>query len=214
MVVSSWGAGVRGLWDGEAMVSPPDLSPAAQRLRDVVRHVSDAQLNHPTPCEGRTVAQLLAHLSGLTAAFRAAADKELGPLTDTTPDQNGWPEPASTWRDDIPAQADRLAIAWHDPEAWTGMTRAGGFDAPAEVMGLVALGEITFHAWDLATATGQELEVDDATTDALTAYVEGFDPSGTPGMFGPAVDTRWPTPFERVIARTGRDPRWQAPETA
>lgn len=195
------------------MTNPPDLSPAAERLSDLVRNVSDGQLDHPTPCEGRTVSQLLAHLSGLTVAFRAAADKELGPLTDTNPDQEGWPEAAPTWRDDIPNQADRLAGAWANPQAWTGMTRAGGADLPAEVMGLVALGEITFHAWDLASATGQDLEVDEATTAALAAYVEGFDPSGTPGMFGPAVDTRWPTPFERVVARTGRDPHWQAPET-
>ncbi len=196
------------------MTNPPDLRPSADRLSDLVNGVADAQLDHPTPCEGRTVSQLLAHLSGLTVAFRAAADKELGPLTDTSPDQEGWPEAAPTWRNDIPAQSDRLATAWNNPEAWTGMTRAGGFDAPAEVLGLVALGEITFHAWDLATATGQQLEVDEATTEALTAYVEGFDPSGTPGMFGAAVDVRWPTPFERVIARTGRDPRWQAPESS
>lgn len=74
------------------MATPPDLSPAAQRLSNVVRHVDDAQLDHPTPCEGRTVSQLLAHIGGLTTAFRAAADKELGPLTDTNPDQDGWPK--------------------------------------------------------------------------------------------------------------------------
>lgn len=194
------------------MTNPPDLRPSADRLSDLVNGVADAQLDHPTPCEGRTVSQLLAHLSGLTVAFRAAADKELGPLTDTNPDENGWPEAPPTWRDDLPAQSDALATAWQDPEAWVGMTRAGGFDAPAEVLGLVALGEITFHAWDLAKATGQELDVDEVTTGALAAYAEGFDPGGSPGMFGPAVDTRWPTAFDRVIARTGRDPHWQAPE--
>ncbi|MFC7486921.1 TIGR03086 family metal-binding protein [Knoellia sp. CPCC 206453] len=193
------------------MTNPPDLSPAAQRLRDVVRHVDDAQLDHPTPCEGRTVSQLLAHISGLTMAFRAAADKELGPLTDTNPDENGWPEASSHWRDEILERTSRLADAWQQPEAWTGMTRAGGVDLPAEVMGLVALGEITFHAWDLAAATGQSLDVDDATVEALKGYAEGFDPAGTPGMFLAAVDpSHTPTDFERVIARTGRDPRWQA----
>lgn len=196
------------------MTNPPDLRPSARRLRDLVTGVDDTQLGLPTPCEGRTVSQLLAHISGLTLAFRAAADKELGPLTDTNPDENGWPEASPGWRDDIPAQADRLATAWQDPEAWTGMTRAGGADLPAETMGLVALGEITFHAWDLATATGQGLVVDEETTAALAAYVEEFDPSGTPGMFGPALDPGWATDFERVIARTGRDPRWQAPKTS
>lgn len=195
------------------MTNPPDLRPSADRLSALVQGVADTQLDDPTPCEGRTVSQLLAHLSGLTVAFRAAADKELGPLTDMNPDEAGWPEAPPTWRAAIPAQSDALATGWGNPEAWVGMTRAGGFDAPAEVLGLVALGEITFHAWDLAKATGQELDVDEETTGALAAYAEGFDPTGTPGMFGPAVDTRWPTPFDRVIARTGRDPHWQAPES-
>ncbi|KGN31907.1 hypothetical protein N802_19325 [Knoellia sinensis KCTC 19936] len=195
------------------MVNPPDLTPAAQKLSDVVRGVDDTQLDLPTPCEGRSVSQLLAHVHGLTASFRASADKELGPLTDTNPDQDGWPEPVAAWREEIPARSERLAGAWHDPEAWSGMTRAGGFDAPAEVMGVVALSEITLHGWDLARATGQDFEPDEDTVRVLADYVEGFDPSGTPGMFGPAVDVGWATDFERVLARTGRDPRWQAPAT-
>lgn len=194
------------------MTNPPDLRPAADRLSDIVRGVDDRHLDRPTPCEGRTVSQLLAHLDGLTRAFRASADKELGPLTDSNPDAAGWPNASATWRDDIPAQNGTLADAWQRPEAWSGMTRAGGFDAPAEVMGLVALGEITFHGWDLARATGQDFEPDEATTEALAAYVEGFDPAGTPGTFGPAVHPMTArTDFDRVIARTGRDPRWQAP---
>lgn len=198
----------------KSMTNPPDLRPSAQRLSDLVGHVDDSQLDLPTPCEGRTVSQLLAHISGLTQAFRASADKELGPLTDTNPDDNGWPEASPGWRDDIPAQAARLAAAWQQPEAWVGMTRAGGADLPAEVMGVVALDEITVHGWDLAKATGQTLDVDDETVAVLTEFAQGFDPSGTPGMFGPAVDARWATDFDRVVARTGRDPRWKAPETA
>jgi len=194
------------------MANHPDLTPAADRLSSVVLGVDDGQLAHPTPCEGRVVAQLLAHVHGLTQAFRASADKELGPLTDTNPDQEGWARVEPGWREEIPEHAQRLARAWGDPEAWTGMTRAGGFDAPAEVMGLVALSEVTLHAWDLAAATGQELEVDDATVAALTSYVGQFDPAGTPGMFGPAVDAHGGTDFERVLARTGRDPRWRSPD--
>lgn len=194
------------------MTNPPDLTPSAQRLSELVRHVDDTQLDLPTPCEGRTVSQLLAHIGGLTTAFRAAADKELGPLTDTNPDENGWPEVSPGWRNDIPAQAERLAAAWRSPEAWTGMTRAGGTDLPAEVMGLVALGEVTLHGWDLAVATGQALQVDDPTVEALKGYSEEFDPKGTPGMFLAAVEPGGSsTEFERVLARTGRNPRWRAP---
>ncbi|WP_404383746.1 TIGR03086 family metal-binding protein [Knoellia locipacati] len=193
--------------------NPPDLGPSAQRLSDVVGGVDDSRLDDPTPCDGRTVSQLLGHLHGLTLAFRASADKELGPLTDTNPDQQGWPDAPPQWREEIPAQSERLAAAWQQPDAWTGMTRAGGFDAPAEVMGLVALNEITLHAWDLARATGQEFAPDEATVEALAGHVEGFDKGGTPGMFGPAVDVPGANEFERVLARAGRDPGWRAPES-
>ena len=56
-----------------------DLGPAGERLLAVAANVDDAELGAPTPCEGRTVGQLVQHLVGLTAAFRAAADKDLGP---------------------------------------------------------------------------------------------------------------------------------------
>ena len=53
-----------------------DLQAAGDRLLSIAEGVSDDQLGAPTPCEGRTVGQLLGHLVGLTAAFRAAAEKE------------------------------------------------------------------------------------------------------------------------------------------
>ena len=197
----------------EGMANPPDLTAATDRLSAVVRGVDDSQLDRPTPCDGRTVSQLLAHIHGLVQAFRASADKELGPLTDTNPDDDGWPQAPSTWRDDIPEHAGRLARAWQDPEAWTGMTRAGGFDAPAEAMGRVALAEVVLHGWDLARATGQEFAPDEATVQEMTGYAEGFEAQGTPGMFDAAVEVGADaTDFDRVLARTGRDPQWQAPE--
>ena len=194
------------------MGTTPDLHPAARRLADLVSHVDDTQLDHPTPCAGRTVSELLGHLHGLTAAFRASGDKELGPLTDTSPDADGWPQAPPGWRDEIPARTDRLASTWERPEAWTGVTRAGGVELPAEVMGVVALGEITLHAWDLARATGQDLDLDDGTAEVLQTHVEGFDLAGTPGMFGEAVPVRPDaSPLDRLVARTGRDPGWQPP---
>lgn len=193
------------------MDTRPDLFPSAQRLTGLLDGVTDDHLARPTPCEGRTVSQLLAHIDGLTAAFRAAADKDFGPLTDTNPDAGGWPEAPSGWREQIPARADALAQAWVAPDAWDGMTRAGGVELPAEVMGLVALGEVTLHGWDLAKATGQSFDIDDATLAVLSGYVQGFDTGGTPGIFGPAVEVPDDaSEFDRVLARAGRDPRWQA----
>ena len=56
------------------MDATPDFEAPVRRLLSLTANVSHAQLDDATPCEGRTVRQLLGHLAGLTAAFRAAAD--------------------------------------------------------------------------------------------------------------------------------------------
>jgi uncharacterized protein (TIGR03086 family) len=186
-----------------------DLGDAGHQLLSVVARVHDDQLGRPTPCEGRDVGQLLQHLVGLTGAFRASADKDFGPWTDTDPDEAGWPTLEPGWRDTISTRVPALVEAWRSPEAWQGTTRAGGLELPAEVAGLVALDELVLHGWDLAVATGQDYVCDDATAEACLQFVGQFDEAGTPGLFGPAVPVAGGvTPFERVLARSGRDPRW------
>ena len=186
-----------------------DLGPAGERLSDVAANVDDDQLASPTPCEGRTVGHLLGHLVGLTIAFRAAADKDFGPLTDISPDDAGWPDAEPGWRESLAEGVPALVAAWRDSDAWEGMTRAGGVDLPGEVCGLVALDEIVLHGWDLARATGQSYDCDDATAAACLQFVGGFDEGGTPGLFGPSValgpDA---SAFDTLLARSGRDPRW------
>ncbi|MDR7253545.1 uncharacterized protein (TIGR03086 family) [Nocardioides sp. BE266] len=190
---------------------PVDLQAAGDALLHVADSITDDQLGDPTPCEGRTVSQLIGHLTGLVVAFRAAADKELGPLTDTSPDASGWPEAPDGWREALAERVPPLVEAWRRPEAWEGMTRAGGVDLPGEVGGLVALDELVLHGWDLARATGQSYDADDPTADAVMQFVGGFEETGTPGLFGPSVtaDTG-ASRFEQVLARSGRDPHWSA----
>jgi uncharacterized protein (TIGR03086 family) len=191
------------------MDAKPDFTAPVRRLLGLAANVSDDQLDNTTPCQGRTVRQLIGHLVGLTAAFRAAADKDFGPLTDTNPDASGWPDADDGWRATLNRRGPLLVEAWRSPAAWEGMTRAGGVDLPGEVAGLVALDEVVLHGWDLARATGQDYEIDEQTAAALLPFVSGFDPAGTPGMFGPAVDTSPDsTAFEQVLARAGRDPEW------
>lgn len=186
-----------------------DLGPAAERLLAVAGSVRDDQLDAPTPCEGRTVGQLVQHLVGLTQALRAAADKDFGPLTDTSPDDGGWPEVEPGWREALGAHLPALVASWRQPDAWEGMTRAGGVDLPGEVGGLVALDEIVLHGWDLARATSQSYDCDDTTAHACMAFVGAFDEGGTPGLFGPSVEVGADaSPFDQVLARSGRDPQW------
>lgn len=99
-----------------------DLAPTAAETARIVAGVRDDQLGHPTPCTETSLAGMLDHLVGLTTAFRMAAEK--------TPPPGGPSASASDlvedWRSRLPAQLDALVAAWRSPDAWEGMTEAGG----------------------------------------------------------------------------------------
>lgn len=187
-----------------------DLSPATEMLSRVVMDIDDDQLGAPTPDGDATVADLLDHINTLSQAFAAAAAKDV---------DGSRPAPASDgsqlppdWRISLPEQLARLAAAWQSESAWTGMTKAGGIDMPAEVAASVATNEIIVHGWDLAAGTGQEYTADPELVEVATAFVEPTarqNPDGVPGLFGPAVAVPdGAPPLDRLLGLTGRDPAW------
>ncbi|WP_336116482.1 TIGR03086 family metal-binding protein [Streptomyces sp. PTD9-10] len=188
-----------------------DLGPQTRILARLAESVTDEQLPGPTPCPDLAVRNLLGHLLGLSAAFRDAARKDLGPHTDTPPN-TVVPDIGPGWREELPKVLDELADAWRDPAAWTGMTRAGGVDLPGAVAGAVAADELVIHGWDLARATGSPYAPDPA---ALTS-AHGFllaaadDPNRGKGPFGPVVPVRAEAPLlDRAVGLSGRDPGWR-----
>lgn len=184
-----------------------DLTSACQRTAQVLANVTDDQLTAATPCEDLRLDELVAHIGVLSHAFTAAARKDFGPMTDTPPTDGAQLD--ADWRTAYPARLAELARAWQDPAAWEGMSRAGGVDFPGAVGGSIALAEVVLHGWDLARAAGVPYDADEATTQALLEYLAQFDPSGTPGMFGPAKPiTDDAPPLDRIIAMSGRDPGW------
>src|SRR4051794_24002595 len=98
-----------------------DLGPQTRVVARLVEGVTDEQLGDVTPCPGTAVRNMLGHLLGLSVAFRDAARKDLGVMTDTAPD-TGASDIGPGWREDFPKILDGLAEAWRDPAAWTGMT--------------------------------------------------------------------------------------------
>jgi uncharacterized protein (TIGR03086 family) len=186
-----------------------DLAPQAAELARVVTGIRDDQLDDPTPCDGTPVAGLLAHVVGLTTAFRMAAEKTPvsgGPSAspdDLPPD----------WRTRIPTQLDALVEAWQQPSAWEGTAEAGGVVMPAPVAAIVTLDEVLVHGWDLAVATGQDYAADPASVAACTGFVAQAAAQGpTPGLFGPPVPVPDDAPpLDRLLGLTGRDPAWHPP---
>ncbi|WP_327094017.1 TIGR03086 family metal-binding protein [Nocardia vinacea] len=185
-----------------------DLEPAAATLEAVAGAITDDQLSAQTPCTDTSVRDLLAHVIGLTEAFRQAATKEA--VGRSVPPAVG-PESAlpADWRSRIPAQLKALVEAWREPAAWDGETEAGGVSAPAVVMATIALDEIVVHTWDLARATDQQPSVDPVHSTILLEFLRDTPPEGTPGMFGPVVQVLETAPsLDRIIGLTGRDPSW------
>jgi uncharacterized protein (TIGR03086 family) len=136
------------------------------------------------------VGDLLDHIRGVTMAWGGAAVKSRGNSSTMGPSGEA-SNLDSAWRSTLPRRLTELADAWSDPQAWTGLTRVGGNDLPAEVAGIALLGELVVHGWDLARATDQPFEPDPAT---LTTLYENVRQTFGPGhdeargeAFAPAV---------------------------
>lgn len=192
-----------------------DLTPAAQRLADLVARVSDDEMGRPTPCPAYTLGDLVEHVGGLALAFRAAAEKDTAsPYVNHTPSGDA-SRLGEGWRERIPADLAALARAWGGPGAWTGMTRIASQDAPAEMVGITAADELVVHGWDVARATGQpyapEPELLDAAHDFLAMFASPDAPAGPEVPFGPSREVPGDAPaLDRVLALAGRDPAWAA----
>lgn len=187
-----------------------DLGPATTSVAALLDGVSDQMLNHPTPCEQFSVGDLLDHIAGLALAFTGAArHQEAGSGAPQRPHATHLPD---DWRTLLPARLGALAAAWARPEAMEGTTTAGGVTLPAQVHRLVALQEVTVHGWDLAMATGQAYHPDEASVEALHAFLEQAreeQPDSPVGLFGPVLDVPdTASSLDRVLGLTGRDPAW------
>ncbi|MFD3521179.1 TIGR03086 family metal-binding protein [Streptomyces sp. NPDC058653] len=192
----------------------PDHGPVCRGIAGLLDGVDEKHFTGPTPCPEYTVRELLAHLVGLTLAFRDAGKKNLGVTTDTSP-AGELPQLEDGWREALLSQMDGLVETWRSPDAWQGFTRAGGVDLPGEVAGLVALNELVVHGWDLARSTGQPYEVDRASLEATLAFLAPAAASAEAGeapegLFGPPVPVPDDAPLlDRVIGLSGRRPDWQ-----
>jgi len=191
-----------------------DLEPAANQVRRLLDGITDGDLGLPTPSDGTSVAALLDHLLGLTLAFTWAARKTATP--DGPPPQADASQLDPRWREELPVRLDALVAAWRDPAAWSGEASAGGVTMPAPQMAAVALDELVMHGWDLAKATGQPFEVDEASAAVVLAFTaESAKPENAAmreGLFGPVVEVPDSAPdFDRALGYAGRDPGWTRP---
>jgi uncharacterized protein (TIGR03086 family) len=192
----------------------PDLESPTRQLADLINGISEDMLKGPTPCPLYSLGDLVDHVGGLSLAFTGAATKATAPGGASSQGPSGDASRlGDDWQTRIPRDLAGLAEAWRDPEAWSGMTRAGGVDLPGEIAGVVALDEVVIHGWDIARATGQAYMCDPQLLDIVHGFVSQFsqpgEEAGRQGLFGPAIHLPEDAPLlDRVIGLSGRDPAW------
>ena len=179
------------------------LDMARKRAVPVLRGIPDAALSAPTPCAEYDVKALVNHLFQVIVQFQRLAAKEASDFGQAPEGITESPE----WRERLMDEADRLVAAWSTSGAEEGTT--GAMNMPARLVGSMALLDLTVHVWDLARATGQDYPgADDAVVAELSGAVDELAPTArTMGVFGePVPEAEGASPFERLLARTGRDP--------
>lgn len=183
------------------------LGMARERAVPVVRGIPDQALAAPTPCAEYDVKALVNHLFQVVVEFQKLAAKEASDFGEA-PDRVG---AGPDWRERLADETDKLVAAWSAPGAEEGVT--GAMNMPARLVGSMALLDLTVHVWDLARATGREYRLGEAAAAVVEQLADAVDElaptARTMGVFGdPVPVAEGASAFERLLAATGRDPRW------
>jgi uncharacterized protein (TIGR03086 family) len=150
----------------------------------------------PTPCDGWTVADVVAHVVDTERDF---LDRHGLPVPEPSGD-----DPAARWRSHAGAVAAVLTedVAARSYDGYFGPTTIGA--TMADFYGW----DLEVHAWDVAVAGGASYEVPDA--DTLSALADGWGPAlHSEGICGPPVAVPDDaSASDRLLGRLGRDPGW------
>jgi len=185
-----------------------EMSAAAAEAARVVDGTPEGTLSAPTPCGDWDLRTLLNHTilwTSYSAERRAHGDS----VDEELMNKDFTADPG--FRQDYARQINKAITAWNNPEAWTGTRNVMGSATPAADVGAMLLMETALHGWDVATATGQEFNVDDRTASALEDIVQAQAElfrkyQGFADAIEPPQNA---TAFERALALSGRDPSWK-----
>jgi uncharacterized protein (TIGR03086 family) len=162
----------------------------------------------PTPCPGWDVAALVGHVYSDVPRFTVAARGERpdwsGPRTDQIGDD---------WAGDFRTAGATLLETWRATDPTRTVPMPGGGEQPLVKLADQQTAEFAIHAWDIARATDQSIELDPAVGQrALDFGRQNLRPEhrGDPGSaFAREVSVPEDAPiYDRVAAWFGRDPSW------
>lgn len=187
--------------------SPADPASPAERFRRVAARFSEVAAaarpgdwDRPAPCDGWVARDVVRHMVEWMPSMLRGADITLtaGPSVDD--------DPAGAWQH----LADSLQALLDDPETAGREFDAGppGRMTVSGIIGMIMLGDVFLHTWDLARAIG----VDDTLDPAIVAEMyDGMQPMDemlrASGHYGPKVDVPADADTQtRLIAFVGRNP--------
>ncbi len=167
------------------------LSRALDQAGDALASIHGDDWNRPTPCEAWTVRDLAAHLTATPGHFlQMARGEEVDWSADPEVPERDWP---TRFR----ADADDLIHHWHGQPA----DRVGQADGQTVELGV--------HTWDLVTALGRPLTLDDEVAERGLAFLQQNLTADNRGdAFGAPVDVSPDaSAYARLVAFAGRDPQ-------
>jgi uncharacterized protein (TIGR03086 family) len=188
-------------------VTGSGTSETAQRYRKVagqftlrVQAVPAGSWDNPCPCEGWRARDIVGHLVEWMPGFFSRWDVELSPAVTVDDD------PVAAWV----STSDAIQAALDDPQV-----AAREADSPMgrrsleQVVGMIVVGDVLVHTWDLARATGQDETLDADEVARLSGMMLQMSDEmlRSDGQFGPRVEVpKDADPQTQLIAFSGRRP--------
>jgi uncharacterized protein (TIGR03086 family) len=184
-------------------VTPDDYPVVLGILREQVGALGPDDLTRPTPCSEWDVAGLVAHAIGAMEYYArlARGSDDVRPVTIevTTVD---------TMLPMFDAAAADGVAAWSEPGVLDRRVRMVLGSMPGRDALAVHIGDLSVHAWDLATARGARLELPpELARSALVTWEQVFTRLDRGTAFAPEVAVEADaSPTARLVAYCGRTP--------
>ena len=173
----------------------------AGRFSDRAAEVSPEAWNKPAPCAGWIARDVVGHMVGWVSSVigKAGIDFPAGPPIESDP-YGAW----TTLADTLQAALDDPTVAQHTFDAGP-----PGQMTVENAIGMIVLGDVLIHTWDLATAAGLDDRLDPIIVSEMLVGMQPMDEMlRQSGHYGPKVAVADDADDQtKLIAFTGRQPR-------
>ena len=171
----------------------------------VLRLVPESAWTNASPCDEWNARQVAGHAMGVVNNIAARAG--VGTVLDVFTDLDGiaGEDPLASFR---PIRERYLEATDRPGALQTRFTSSVGEVSLDDYLGKMCP-DTLIHTWDLARAARVDDTLDPGSvTRLLAAWLSGDGPVRAAGRYGDALDTATASEQDRLIAYTGRDPRW------